>query len=131
MDNNREETSKGKNSNLGCIVFFILFAITVFFVWKIIFGNPSTSTIGKNGKPDEVELMTYAQTILDDNLSNPKYSSNKSDYTFVETKLRYKIEGNVTENGIKQRFYMIIEFDDENYKDYKLISLQVGNNRIY
>ncbi len=74
--------------------------------------------------------MSYAQTILDDNLNNPKYSRNKTDYTFVKTNLRYKIEGEVTVNSENQKFYMIIQFVDNTYKKYDLISLQVGNKKI-
>lgn len=74
-------------------------------------------------KPDQVELMSYAQMVLEDNLYNPTYSSYKGDYNFIETGLRYKIEGNV--NG--EKFWMIIEFVDETYEEYDLISLQVGN----
>lgn len=133
MGNNKVDDYKqkyGYSSTTGCFIFFILVAIIVYFGWKILFGSSSTSSNIKNEKPDEVTLMTYAQMILDGYLNSPKYSSYKGDYTFVETGLRYKIEGNVKENGINQRFYLIIEFDNTNYNEYKIISLQVGNSRI-
>lgn len=88
--------------------------------------------VGKHDsiEPSNIDLMSYAQTILDDNLNNPKYSRNKTDYTFVKTNLRYKIEGKVTINSENQKFYMIIQFVDNTYKKYDLISLQVGNKKI-
>lgn len=81
--------------------------------------------------PTDMELMSYAQLVLDDNLNNPKYSRSTSDYKFIQTNLRYKIEGTVTVNSTSNKFYMIIEFTDETYKNYDLISLQVGNETIY
>ncbi len=91
----------------------------------------SNNTITTSSVPTDIELMSYTQTVLEDNLNNPSYSSNTSDYKFVNTLLRYKIEGSVTENSVTDKFYMIIEFVDDTYKEYDLISLQVGNNIIY
>lgn len=121
------------NSNgIGCLVVFIIIAIIIFaFVsWWNNLGNDSSDS-NSNGQLSDIELMSYAQTVLDDNLSNPQYSSSKKDYNFVNTGLKYKIEGEVTTNGKKENFYMIIEFTDENYEEYDLISLQVGNKDIY
>lgn len=87
--------------------------------------NTNTNT------PTDMELMSYAQLVLDDNLNKPKYSRSTSDYKFVQINLRYKIEGNVEVNSTSNKFYMIIEFTDETYKNYDLISLQVGNETIY
>lgn len=89
--------------------------------------NTNTNT----NTPTDMELMSYAQLVLDDNLNKPKYSRSTSDYKFVQTNLRYKIEGNVEVNSTSNKFYMIIEFTDETYKNYDLISLQVGNETIY
>ena len=94
-------------------------------------GSNSNNTSTSSDKPTDIELMSYAQTILQDNLNNPTYSHYKGDYTFINTNLRYKIEGNVTLNNSKEKFYMIIEFLDKTYKEYDLISLQVGNDTIY
>lgn len=84
-------------------------------------------------EPDEIELMTYSQTVLKDYFENCKYSRNKADYKFVKTNLRYKIEGTVstTENSQAENFYMIIEFTNENYDTYDLLSLQIGDNLVY
>lgn len=101
------------------IVLFILLYNWMFADW----GDESE----RNKEPDEVELMSYAQIVLEDNLYNPDYSSYKGDYEFVGTGLRRKIEGKV--NG--EKFWMIIEFTDETYEEYDLISLQVGNDKIY
>ena len=40
-------------------------------------------------------------------------------------KKRYKIEGKVND----EKFNMIIQFIDNTYKEYDLISLQVGNKK--
>lgn len=92
--------------------------------------NNNTDIEEKN-IPSDIELMSYAQLVLEDNLNNPTYSRSTSDYTFISTGLRCKIEGNVTINSISNKFYMIIEFIDNTYKEYDLISLQVGNETIY
>lgn len=93
--------------------------------------TPAKENENKTNTPTNMELMSYAQLVLDDNLNNPKYSRSTSDYKFIQTNLRYKIEGNVEVNSISNKFYMIIEFTDETYKNYDLISLQVGNETIY
>lgn len=93
--------------------------------------TPAKENENKTNTPTDMELMSYAQLVLDDNLNNPKYSRSTSDYKFIQTNLRYKIEGNVEVNSISNKFYMIIEFTDETYKNYDLISLQVGNETIY
>ena len=92
--------------------------------------NNNTNIEEKN-IPSNIELMSYAQLVLEDNLNNPTYSRSTSDYTFITTGLRCKIEGNVTINSVSNKFYMIIEFIDNTYKEYDLISLQVGNETIY
>lgn len=108
---------------IGFFITIGLIILICFFIFSK--GNIENDKIEK---PDEIELMSYAQTVLDDNLINPKYSSYKKDYTFINnTELRYKIEGEVN----NEKFWMIIEFIDDTYKDYNLISLQVGNNIIY
>ena len=93
--------------------------------------TPTKENENKTNTPTDMELMSYAQLVLDDNLNNPKYSRSTSDYKFIQTNLRYKIEGNVEVNSTSNKFYMIIEFTDETYKNYDLISLQVGNETIY
>lgn len=93
--------------------------------------TPAKENENKTNTPTDMELMSYAQLVLNDNLNNPKYSRSTSDYKFIQTNLRYKIEGNVEVNSISNKFYMIIEFTDETYKNYDLISLQVGNETIY
>lgn len=107
---------------IGFIITLVLFTIAFTFIFA---GEKDDNK--KSKVPDEVELMSYAQMVLKDNLYNPKYSSYKGDYTFIGTGLRYKIEGKV--NG--ENFWMIIQFIDNTYKEYDLISLQVGNQIIY
>ena len=84
-------------------------------------------------EPDEIELMTYAQTVLDDFFPECKYSRRKDEYTFIKTDLRYKIEGNVSiaSSDSNEKFYMIINFTNNDFEYYDLISLQIGDETIY
>ena len=66
------------------IGFFITIGLIIL-LYNCIFGNTEEN---KNKEPDEIELMTYAQMVLNDNLQNPKYSSYKGDYEFIGTGLR-------------------------------------------
>lgn len=96
----------------------------------------STSTeniIVSRGGPDDIELMSYAQTVLENNISGCVYSRNTDDYNFVKTNLRYKIEGEVskTKEELPENFYMIIEFTDDSYEIYDLISLEIGGEVYY
>lgn len=118
-----------KRSIFPTIIFFVLITFFIIFYNSSSSSSPNSQISSK--KPDKVELMSYAQTVLDKELNHPSYSSYKDDYIFVETNLRYKIEGNVTVNNANQKFWMIIEFTDNTYQKYDLISLQVGNNTIY
>jgi hypothetical protein len=120
-----------KGLKAGNLLGIVIVLIGIFFISSLGSSTDETSKLSDTGKPDDIELMTYAQTVLDDNLNNIKYSRNTSDYTFINTNLRYKIEGKVTVNSLNEKFFMIIEFDDESYKSYTLISLQVGDERIY
>jgi hypothetical protein len=83
--------------------------------------------------PDDIELMSYAQTVLENFFPECKYSRRKDEYTFVNTNLRYKIEGEIskTKDETPEKFYMIIAFTNEEYESYDLISLQVGDELIY
>lgn len=91
------------------------------------------STDSSVEKPSDLEIMTYAQTVLDDFYKNCKYSRNKRDYNIIGTGLRYKIEGEVALNSSSnyEKFYMIILFTDNTYKKYDLISLQIGKETVY
>lgn len=73
--------------------------------------------------PSDLELMSYAQTGLEDFYLNCEYSRNTRDYTFTNTDLKYEIEGevSVSKNASKEKFFMIIKFVDENYEQYDLI----------
>lgn len=97
---------------------------------KSINGTTTPLPTESSQKPSNIELMSYAQTVLDRNLDNPKYSRNENDYTFVNTFLRYKIGGKVTVNSKEEKFYLIIQFTDNTYTEYDVVSLQIGNNKI-
>ena len=92
----------------------------------------TTESINEN-EPDKIELMSYAQTVLDDYYPSAKYSRNKDEYNCVGSYPRYKVEGEVSVDGMQeyQPFYMIMEFSDETYTEYELISLQVGDEVLY
>lgn len=83
--------------------------------------------------PNNIEIMTYAQTVLKDYYPKCKLSSDTREYEIVNTALRYKIEGEIhrTKESVLEEFVMIIEFEDESYKSYSLISLQIGSDIIY
>lgn len=122
-----------KFNTTSYIIAFIIWAIIIFIIWKMISGVFDTSSVNSNdgGKPDDVELMTYAQTVVKDYFSDSKFSSNTSNYKFIETGLQYKIEGYVTTSNKEEKFYMVIRFTDYKYKEYDVVSLQVGNKKIY
>ena len=83
--------------------------------------------------PSELELMTYAQAVIDDFYPNPKYSRDQGDYTFTKTNLRHKIEGEVSTDSKSryEKFHLIIQFVDEKYEEYDVLSLQIGDEVIY
>ena len=83
--------------------------------------------------PDKIALMTYAQIVIEDYYPSPKFPASKDEYDVVSTGLRSKIEGKVSVDGTSeyQRFWVIIEFTDDTYKEYNLISLQIGNDVLY
>ena len=112
------------------IINVLLLSILLVGILTSLCGCFSGSSSKSSKEPSDIELMSYAQTVLSDNLNNPSYSSNKRDYTFVKNGLRYKIEGYVTVNSRKEKFYLIIEFVNDKYQTYDIKSLQVGNNRI-
>lgn len=128
-------SNENSNFGLGLLTLIIIIIIILGFngIKSIFVDTTSTaqSNSSENSIPTNLEIMSYAQTVLDNNLQNPKYSSLTKDYTIVSTNLRYKIEGNVTVNDNEEKFYMIIEFVDDTYKEYDLISLQVGSETIY
>ena len=85
-------------------------------------------------EPTDVEIFTYAQTVIEDFYPDSKFPSDSMrEYKFVKTNLRYKIEGTFKENknASYEDFCMIIEFLDDKYETYDLISLQIGKTTIY
>ena len=119
MEKNNELELKYKV--LG-FVFTIIILICFYF---LVFGarKDTEQTSDIEGKPSNIELMSYAQTVLDDKMNSPRYSSDVKNYKFIETGLRYKIEGTVND----EKFFLILEFKNDKYKEYNVISLQVGN----
>lgn len=112
-----------------------LFSIILLFLSICVFygcGSSSEKTVASK-EPDEIALMCYAQVVLKDFFPGCEYAQDLDDYQSVGTGLRYKIEGDVaiSENYKMERFYMIIQFTDEEYDTYDLISLQVGDDKIY
>lgn len=85
-------------------------------------------------EPDDIEIVSYAQTVIKDFYPDSKFPFGATkEYKVVKTNLKYKIEGTFKENknASYEDFCMIIEFLDDKYETYDLISLQVGKIDIY
>ena len=128
---NENEEAKKITTKLNIIAFIIIALIFIIVFKPFSSSDSSTSSSSSNtSTPSKIELMSYAQTVLEKNVYNASYSRNSEDYTFIETGLRYKIEGIVKTSNGNEKFYMVISFTDSTYTKYDLISLQVGNKRI-
>lgn len=85
-------------------------------------------------EPRNSEIVAYAQTVIKDFYPDSKFPlDSTSEYEVVKTALRYKIEGTFKENknASYEEFCMIIEFSDDKYETYDLISLQIGKTTIF
>lgn len=82
--------------------------------------------------PDEVALITYAETIIEDEFGDANFVWAEY-YNVVppEYSLRSKVEGFVKINGIEHEFTVIFEFEDEQYKYYNALYLQVDDLVMY
>ena len=110
----------------------IVFLIAIFIIWFNITtssnsNNVNNSSATQTSEPDDATIVAYAQGFLRDYLINPQYEYGTYNYNIIKTLKRYKIEGKVN----NENFWMIIEFTDDNYQEYQLISLQIGNEIIY
>lgn len=83
--------------------------------------------------PGKIELISYAQTVLEDYYPSAKFPADKNSYNCPGTNLRYKIEGEISTDGKNayQPFYVIIEFTNTSYSEYDLISASVGKDTLY
>lgn len=83
--------------------------------------------------PSDIEIISYAQTVLEDYYPKCKLPSGVKEYEITNTAFRYKIEGEMhrTKESVLEEFVMIIEFEDESYEAYFLVSLQIGDDVIY
>lgn len=84
--------------------------------------------------PRDTEVVAYAETVLTDFYPDSKFPFDAiNEYEIVKTNLRYKIEGTFKENkkSSYEDFCMIIEFLDNQYETYDLVSLQVGKETVY
>lgn len=86
-----------------------------------------------NNLPSDIEIISYAQTVLEDYYPKCKLPSGVKEYEITNTSLRYKIEGEIhrTKESVLEEFIMIIEFEDESCEAYSLVSLQIGSETIY
>jgi len=60
-----------KVDGVSILITIIILGAIVLFIWNglgKLFGSSSSSS--SSGKPTDIELMSYAQTVLQDNLSN-------------------------------------------------------------
>lgn len=122
------DTKVRKKANKPLIIFVVILFVILFIV-LIASGEKNDN----NKIPDDTELLSYAQYVLDDMLKNPNYSYNTDDYNIVppNESLRSKIEGEVEINSKVNDFIVIIEFVDNTYKEYDLEYLWVGGEVIY
>lgn len=100
--------------------------IAVIFVFTGCGGESSGSST--SSEPDDIALMSYAQTIIDDYLPGADYSHLTEDWNFIggdNGSLRYKMTTNV--NGKKAE--IIIEFDDNKYESYTVKNFSVGSTK--
>lgn len=112
---------------------YLAFLTSIIIIVSLLGCGSSSENDSASKKPDDIALMSYAQTVLKDLYPDCEYSHEKSDYKFAGDKLRYKINGDValSKNSAIEPFYMIIQFIDEHYDTYDLISLQIGDEKIY
>lgn len=83
--------------------------------------------------PSKIDLISYAQVVLEDFYPSPKFPAGKDSYNCPGTGLRYKIEGQISVDGKSayQNFYVIIEFVDDTYTEYDLVLAQVDKEVLY
>lgn len=126
-ENKKQEVKQNDKSDYSGLITFVIIVILGIIIWNWLGKTSNNDTETTNGEPTNMEVMAYAQTVLDRELNNPSYSRDERDYNIVnnEGTLRYKIEGKVN----SEKFWMIIQFTDNTYKEYDLISLQVGNQK--
>ena len=103
--------------------------------------NSNKNASSKNDKkdkvpsnaPSKIDLISYAQVVLEDFYPSPKFPAGKDSYNCPGTGLRYKIEGQISVDGKSayQNFYVIIEFVNDTYTEYDLVLAQVGKEVLY
>ncbi len=124
-ENKKQEVKQNDKSDYSGLITFVIIVILGIIIWNWLGKTSNNDTETTNGEPTNMEVMAYVQTVLDRELNNPSYSRREDDYNIIGTGLRYKIEGKVN----SEYFWMIIQFTDNTYKEYELISLQVGNKK--
>ena len=82
----------------------------------------------------EITAMTYAQILVEEHLVSPSSAKFASfdEHNIVGTGLRYKVEGYVdSENAfgasLRNRYTVILEFEDEEMKAYYPKFVQIGD----
>ena len=114
-----------KKITIGSIV-FVIFAI---FLISIINNSDNSS------EQDSPDVIAAAKYVLTQEVTNAKTIYDESEYQVTEkmngNELSYRIKGPVIVNNKSEEFYMIIEYEDNTYKNYKLKYLKVGNTEIY
>lgn len=78
-------------------------------------------------KPDFIELISYAETILEDATEMPvDVSTREPDWDISEVGLRYVLESVVDIDGTPTNVIVKIEFDDDKYESYTVFQLKVN-----
>ncbi|MFR5876360.1 MAG: hypothetical protein ACLUFN_07710 [Eubacterium sp.] len=137
QNNNRIPQTRNK----GCLRVFVIVLVIILAITCIVkISNKSDENARDNTIqnetieiPDEVELITYSERVLEDEFGNAEFSW-LDYYNTVSPKngsLKAKVEGSAYINDIKHQFTLIIEFTNETYKNYDVKYLQVDDTEIY
>lgn len=100
--------------------------LSLLFVLSVFSFSGCGGSDSSSSKPDEIALMSYAQTVIDDYSPGADYSHLTEDWNFIggeDGNLRYKMTTNV--NGKKAE--IIIEFDDDKYESYTVKNFSIGS----
>lgn len=87
-------------------------------------GKTKTATANK---PDFIELISYAETVLEDATEMPvDVSTRETDWDVSEAGLRYVLESVVDIDGTPTDVIVKIEFDDDKYENYSVFQLKIN-----
>lgn len=117
------------------IVFLLFLGFLLFNIIQSVIDSKNDKNENRSTIPNDIALMTYAQTIIKDYLKSPssaKFPTQVQNYTIINTLLRYKVTSTVeAENSfgamIKSDFTVIFEFEDYNYEAYEAVEVWIDD----